>query len=127
MGTSSKFQTVPNSSVEQSIPTTSQPPHILNNSKGKEIDMGTKKRGNNNVLVGSSKKRGTIRIGSPIKRGEDNQVTEGGSMGNLTAEEYHHKMDMKALYADQREIAGEEAEQERIRQIWAENEANDLY
>ncbi|GKF76272.1 hypothetical protein Tco_0225716, partial [Tanacetum coccineum] len=77
LGTSSKSQTVP---------TTSKPLHIPNNSKGKEIDMGTKKRGNNNVLVGSSKKRGTIRIGSPIKRGEDNQVTEGGSMGNLTAE-----------------------------------------
>ncbi|GJW65740.1 hypothetical protein Tco_0117624 [Tanacetum coccineum] len=53
-------------------------------------------------------KKETIRIGSPIKRGEENQVTEGDSMddGNLTAEE---------------------AEQERIRQIWAENEANDLY
>nr|GEX16883.1 hypothetical protein [Tanacetum cinerariifolium] len=36
------------------------------------------------------------RIGSPIKR-EDNQVTEGGSMGNLTAE---HKMDMEALAED---------------------------
>ncbi|GKD72119.1 hypothetical protein Tco_1330401 [Tanacetum coccineum] len=50
------------------------------------------------------------RIRSPIKRGEDNQVIKGGSMGdgNLTAEEYQHKMDMEAL-----------AE--------AVNEANDLY
>ncbi|GKC97467.1 hypothetical protein Tco_1167742, partial [Tanacetum coccineum] len=42
-------------------------------------------------------------------------------------EEYQHKMDMEALAEVQREIAAEEAEQERIRQIWAENEANDLY
>nr|GEU89850.1 hypothetical protein [Tanacetum cinerariifolium] len=61
------------------------------------------------------------RIGSPIKRGEDNQVTKGGSMGNLTAE-----IDMEALAEVQREIAVEEAKQERIRQIWAENEANYL-
>nr|GEZ05005.1 hypothetical protein CTI12_AA105810 [Tanacetum cinerariifolium] len=88
---------------------------------------GDKKRGNNNVLAGSSKKRGSIRIGSPIKRGEDNQVTEGGSMGNLTTKEYQHKMDMEALDEVQREITAEEAEQERIRQIWDENEANDLY
>ncbi|GKD49269.1 hypothetical protein Tco_1278245 [Tanacetum coccineum] len=107
MGTSSKSQSVPNSSVDQSRPPA----------------------GNTNVLVGSSKKRGTIRIGSPIKRGEENQVTEGGSMdeGNLTAEEYQNKMDMEALAGVERENAAEEAEQERIRQIWAENEANDLY
>ncbi|GKG58690.1 hypothetical protein Tco_0594460, partial [Tanacetum coccineum] len=50
--------------------------------------MSATKRGNINVLGGSSKKRGTIRIRSLIKRGEDNQVTEGGSMGdgNLTVE-----------------------------------------
>nr|GEX05689.1 zinc finger, PMZ-type [Tanacetum cinerariifolium] len=108
--------TVPNSSVEQSIPTAGKPPQIPNNSKGKGIDMGTKK-GNTNVLAGSSKKRGTTRIGSLIKRGEDNQVTSGGSMGNLTAKEYQHKMDMAALAEVQREIATEEAEQERIRQI----------
>nr|GEV60751.1 hypothetical protein [Tanacetum cinerariifolium] len=47
--------------------------------------------------------------------------------GNLTAEEYQHKMDMEALVEVQREIVGKEAEQERIRQIWDENEANDLY
>ncbi|GJU86601.1 zinc finger, PMZ-type containing protein [Tanacetum coccineum] len=77
----------------------------------------------------SSKKRGTIRIGSPIKRGEENQLTEGGSMddGNLNAEEYQNKIDMEALAEVERENAAEEAEQERIRQIWAENEANDLY
>ncbi|GJU53116.1 zinc finger, PMZ-type containing protein [Tanacetum coccineum] len=55
--------------------------------------------GNTNVLARSSKKRGTIRIGSPIKKGEENQVTKGGSMdnGNLTAKEYQNKMDMEAL------------------------------
>ncbi|GJY40084.1 zinc finger, PMZ-type containing protein [Tanacetum coccineum] len=85
--------------------------------------------GNTNVIDGSSKKRGTIRIGSPIKRGEDNQVTEDTSMGdaNLIAEEYQHKIDMEALAEVQREIAAEDAEQERIRQIWVENEASDLY
>nr|GEZ91057.1 hypothetical protein [Tanacetum cinerariifolium] len=125
MGTSLKSQTVPNSSVDQSIPTTGKPLKIPTNSKGKGIDIGSKKRGNTNVLTGSSKKRGTIRIGSPIKRGEDNQVTEGGSMGNLTAE---HKMDMEALAEVQREIAAkEETKQERIRQMWAGNEANALY
>nr|GEX61120.1 hypothetical protein [Tanacetum cinerariifolium] len=91
---------------------------------GKRDRYEDKKRGNTNVLAGSSKIRGTIRIGSPIKKREDNQVTEGSSMGNLTAE---HKMDMEALANVQREIATEEAEQQRIRQILAENEANDLY
>ncbi|GKC09059.1 hypothetical protein Tco_1000669 [Tanacetum coccineum] len=88
--------------------TIGKPPQIPTNSKGKGIDMGTKKRGNTNVMAGSSKKRGTIRIGSPIKRGEDNQVTEDTSMGdaNLTAEEYQHKMDMEALAEVQREICG---------------------
>ncbi|GKB64869.1 hypothetical protein Tco_0921055, partial [Tanacetum coccineum] len=62
--------------------TIGKPPQIPTNSKGKGIDMGTKKRGNTNVMAGSSKKRGTIRIGSPIKRGEDNQVTEDTSMGD---------------------------------------------
>ncbi|GJR23683.1 hypothetical protein Tco_0972210 [Tanacetum coccineum] len=57
-----------------------------------------KKRGNTNVLAGLSNKRGTIRIGSPIKRGEYNRFTEGGSM------EYQHKMDMEALAEVQREI-----------------------
>ncbi|GJZ29451.1 zinc finger, PMZ-type containing protein [Tanacetum coccineum] len=101
MGTSLKSQSVPNSYVDQSRP----------------------------PIVGSSKKRGSIRIGNSIKRGEENQVTEGGSMddGNLTAEEYQNKMDMEALAGVERENAAEEAEQERIRQIWAENEANDLY
>nr|GEV99474.1 putative ribonuclease H-like domain-containing protein [Tanacetum cinerariifolium] len=36
-------------------------------------------------------------------------------------------MDMEALAEVERENAAEEAGQERIRQIWAENEANDLY
>ncbi|GJR97995.1 hypothetical protein Tco_0270169 [Tanacetum coccineum] len=101
MGTSSKSQTVPNSSVNQSIPTAGKPPKIPNNYKGKWIDMGTKKEVTPMCWLG-------IRIGSLIERREDNQVTEGGSMGNLTAGEYQHKMDMEAL-----------AE--------AENEANDLY
>ncbi|GJS89380.1 zinc finger, CCHC-type containing protein [Tanacetum coccineum] len=72
------------------------------NSKDKGIDMSTTKRGNINVLGGSSKKRGTIRIRSPIKRGEDNQVTKGDSMGDcyLTTTEYQHKMDIKALAED---------------------------
>ncbi|GJT69716.1 zinc finger, PMZ-type containing protein [Tanacetum coccineum] len=69
-----------------------------------------KKRGNTNVLAGSSKKRGTIRIGSPIKRGEENQVTKGGSIDD-----------------GRKGDATEEAEQERIRHIWAKNEANYLY
>ncbi|GKD42097.1 hypothetical protein Tco_1266742 [Tanacetum coccineum] len=55
-------------------------------------------------------RKGTIRIGSPIKRGEENQVTKGGSMDDV------RKGD-----------AAEEAEQEMIRHIWAKNEANDLY
>ncbi|GKG12644.1 hypothetical protein Tco_0346881 [Tanacetum coccineum] len=111
METSSKSQTVPNSSMDQSKTTTGKPPHILNNSKGKGIDMGTKKRGNTTMLAGSSKKRGAIRIRSLIKRGEDNQVTKGGSMGdgNLTVEKYQHKIDMEALAEVQREIALEEA------------------
>ncbi|GJX70506.1 hypothetical protein Tco_0307677 [Tanacetum coccineum] len=104
MGTSLKSQSLPNSYVDQSRPPT----------------------GNTNVLIGSSKKRGTIRIGSSIKRGEENQVTEGGSMddGNLTAE---NKIDMEALAEVERENAADKAEQERIRQICAKNEANDLY
>ncbi|GJZ98890.1 hypothetical protein Tco_0671343 [Tanacetum coccineum] len=94
----------------------------LENLKEKQrqgIDIGTTKKGNTNVLAGSSKKRGTIRIRSLIKRGEDNQVTEGGSMGdgNLTVEKYQHKIDMEALAEVQREITAEEAEQERIRKI----------
>nr|GEX71852.1 zinc finger, PMZ-type [Tanacetum cinerariifolium] len=41
--------------------------------------------------------------------------------------ELGNKMDMEALAEVERENASEEAEQEMIRQIWAENEANDLY
>ncbi|GJY39979.1 zinc finger, PMZ-type containing protein, partial [Tanacetum coccineum] len=41
--------------------------------------------------------------------------------------EYQNKMDMKALAEVEMKNAAEEAEQVRIRQIWAENEANDLY
>nr|GEZ09322.1 hypothetical protein [Tanacetum cinerariifolium] len=36
-------------------------------------------------------------------------------------------MDMKALGEVQREVAAEDAEQKRIRHIWAKNEASDLY
>nr|GEU94945.1 hypothetical protein [Tanacetum cinerariifolium] len=70
-------QTVPNLAVDQSKTTTGKPSQIPNNI-------------------------GTIRIGSPIKRGEDNQMTEGGGIGDgyFTTKEYQHKMDMIALAED---------------------------
>ncbi|GJX54148.1 hypothetical protein Tco_0282517 [Tanacetum coccineum] len=79
------------------------------------VNLHTKKE-SSSVLGGSSKKRRTIRIGNPIKRGEDNQLTKGSSTGdgNLTTE---HRIDMEDLVEVEAEIATKESEQEKIRQL----------